>query len=77
MLSLVINAASADETVSEKVSAAGNTAGRTVKKGAHRVQEATCTKGQVGCAGEKVKNRAVEAKDSVVDGATEVKNKVD
>ncbi len=77
MFALVMTSAQADETVSEKVSATGNSAGRAMKKGAHRVQEATCAKSDAACAAQKVKNRAVEAKDSVVDGAEELGNKVD
>lgn len=77
MFTLILGSANADETVGEKVSASGNTAGRALKKGANRVEEAACAKSDVGCAADKVKNRAVETKDSVVDGAKEVGNKID
>ena len=67
----------ADETVVEKAAATGNDAGRAAKKGAHRVQEALCMKGDVKCTGEKIANRAVEAKDATADGVKKVKNKID
>lgn len=77
MISLVSASAKADETVTEKVEAAGNTTSRTIKKGAHRISETVCTKSDAACAAEKVQNRAVEAKDAVVDGAKKVGNKID
>jgi hypothetical protein len=77
MFALVMTSANADETISEKVSSTGKSASRSMKKGAHRIQEAACIKSDAGCAAEKVKNRAVEAKDSVVDGAEDLGNKVD
>lgn len=67
----------ADETINEKAAAGANGAKRVAKKGAHRVSEALCTKGDVKCAGEKVENRAEEVKDSVVDGSKKLKNKID
>lgn len=72
-----IPSALAEETVVEKVQAAGNATARAVKKGANRVSEAVCNKGKAACAGEKIKNRAQEAKDSVVDSAKELKKKID
>ena len=77
MFTLVAASAKADETITEKVEAAGNTTSRAVKKGAHRISETVCTKSDVACAAEKAQNRAVEAKDSVVDGAKKVGNKID
>ncbi len=77
LFSLVASAAKADETVSEKMDAAGNTTARAVKKGAHRVSETVCMKSDAECAGEKLENRAVETKDSIVDGAKKVGNKID
>lgn len=67
----------ADETPGEKAHAVVNTAARGVKKGANRVQEATCMKGDLKCAGQKAGNRAVETKDVVVDKVQETTNKVD
>jgi hypothetical protein len=68
--------ASAKETTDEKISAVAHDAKRGVKKAAHRVEEALCAKGDVTCAGKKVENRVIEAKDATVDKATEVKNKI-
>ncbi len=67
----------ADETPGEKVHAVVNSAARGVKKGANRVTEAACMKGDLKCAGDKAKNRAVETKDAVVDKVEETANKVD
>ncbi len=77
MFTLVTASAQADETVSEKVEAAGNSTTRAVKKGANRISETVCTKSDAACAADKVQNRAVEAKDAVVDGAKKVGNKID
>ncbi|MBA2405541.1 MAG: hypothetical protein H0V66_12265 [Bdellovibrionales bacterium] len=67
----------ADETVSEKVVAGANSASRAVKKGAHRTSEALCMKGDLKCAGDKISNRAEEAKDATVDGAEKLENIID
>lgn len=67
----------AEETVVEKVQVATKTVARAVKKGAHRTSEALCGKGKVKCGAEKIKNRAIEAKDVMVDSSVELKNKVD
>lgn len=67
----------ADETPGEKAHAVVNTAARGVKRGANRIEEATCMKGDLKCAGIKAKNRAVEVKDVVVDKVQETTNKVD
>jgi hypothetical protein len=67
----------ADETVVEKSTAAGDDVGRAAKKGAHRVEEALCMKGDIKCAGQKIGNHALEAKDATVDGIKKVKNKID
>lgn len=77
MFTLVAASAKADETVSEQVEAAGNSTKRAVKKGANRISETVCTKSDAACAADKVQNRATEAKDSVVDGAKKVGNKID
>jgi uncharacterized membrane protein YtjA (UPF0391 family) len=67
----------ADETIGEKTHAAVNAAARGIKKGANRVEESLCSKGDLKCAGLKAKNRAVEAKDSAIDTIQETKNKLD
>lgn len=71
------NVVYAAETVGEKAEAAGNDAKRTVKKGAHRVEEATCLQSDAKCLAEKAKHRAEEAGDYTKDKAKEVKNSVD
>ena len=73
----LIHSAFAEETILEKAETAGNATIRAVKKGVNRVSEAVCNKGKAVCAGEKIKNRAAEARDVVVDGAKELKNKID
>jgi hypothetical protein len=70
-------AAYCEETVGEKAEAAANDAGRSVKKGAHRVQEAVCAEGDVKCLSEKAKHRAEEGKDYTKDKAKEMKNDID
>lgn len=72
-----IPSAIAEETILEKTQTAGNATARAIKKGANRVSEAVCNKGKAACAGEKIKNRAKETKDSVIDGTEELKNKID
>ncbi|HXH75505.1 MAG TPA: hypothetical protein VNJ08_11100 [Bacteriovoracaceae bacterium] len=67
----------ADETVGEKAAVVATDAGRGLKKGANRVSEALCMEGDLKCAGKKAKNRIIEGKDAAVDGASELKNKVD
>lgn len=74
---LITDSAKADETISEKLDAAGNSSARALSKGAHRIQETLCTKSTAGCAADKIKNRAGEAKAEVVDGAKRIKSKVD
>lgn len=77
MLTVASQVALSDETVSEKVVAKSNDVKRNLRKGSNRVQEAVCMEGDLKCAGKKVKNRTVEAKDATVDGVKEVKNKID
>jgi uncharacterized protein YjbJ (UPF0337 family) len=77
IFTLFISSALAEETLLEKAESVGNATARTVRKGANRVSEAVCNKGKAECAGEKIKNRAQEAKDAVVDSAKELKNKID
>ena len=65
------------ESVSEKVEATGNDAGRAVKSGAHRVQESVCAKSDAQCLAEKAKHRGEEGTDYAKDKAKELKNSVD
>ena len=61
----------------EKIEASTNDAKRGVKKGAHRVEEIICMKGDTKCTGDKLKHRATELKDATRDNAKEIKNKMD
>ena len=67
----------AEETLSESAGAKGNNVKRELNKAGNRIQEATCMDGDIKCAGKKVGNRIEEAKDSTVDGAKRIKNKID
>ena len=66
-----------EETITEKAEAAANDAARSVKKGAHRVEEAVCAEGDMKCLSEKAKHRAEEGKDYTKDKYKEVKNSMD
>lgn len=76
ILSATIQPAMAKETPAEKAIVKGNDAKRSIKRGAHRVEEALCMKSDFSCGVEKVKNRTLEAKDSTVDKTKEIKNKI-
>ena len=67
----------AEETMGEKAVDAGKDAKRAVKKGAHRVKEATCMKDDAKCLAEKAKHRVEEMSDATKDKAAELKNEVD
>lgn len=67
----------AEETMGEKVTDSAKDAKRAIKKGAHRVEEAVCMKGDAKCLAEKAKHRGTEAMDATKDKASEIKNKVD
>lgn len=67
----------AEETMGEKAAATTNDAKRAVKKGANRVKEAVCAKGDAKCLAEKAKHRGEEGWDATKDKATEMKNNVD
>jgi hypothetical protein len=69
--------ASATETIVEKVTSAARATGRQANRGAHRLQEALCTDGEVKCALKKGANRVKEAGEAISDGFTDVKNKID
>lgn len=66
-----------EETVGEKAAAAGNDAGRSIKKGANRVQEAVCMDSDTKCLAEKAKHRAEEGTDYTKDKVKELKNDID
>lgn len=65
------------ETVGEKINSNANDVKRDFKKGAHRLDEATCIDKDVKCFVKKAKNRSTELKDGTVDGAKKIKNKID
>ena len=67
----------AEETMGEKAKDTMKDAKRSVKKGAHRVEEAVCAKSDAKCLAEKAKHRASEGGDAVSDKAEELKNNVD
>jgi hypothetical protein len=77
LIGLTSTAVFAEETVGEKAKATTNDAARSVKKGAHRVQEAVCAESDAKCLAEKAKHRGEEAKDYTKDKASEIKNDVD
>lgn len=59
------------ETVTEKAKETATDVKKSVKKGAHRVQEKGCemVNGKMKCLGDKLKNRGEEVKDEVKDMA--------
>ncbi len=59
------------DDVKEAAKETAQDAKKTVKKGAHRVEESGCemVNGKMECAGKKLKNRASEVKDEVKDMA--------
>ena len=76
-LCLALTPAFAAETTPEKAKVIKNDAGRGVKKGAHRVEEAVCMKSDAACLAEKAKHRTGEAVEATGDKASELKNKAD
>jgi hypothetical protein len=72
-----VTMAHAAETMGEKTEATANDAGRAMKKGAHRTEEALCMQGDAKCLAKKAKHRAEEGKDYTKDKAKEWKNDVD
>lgn len=64
-----ISFAHAEETVAEKAKETATDVKKSVKKGAHRVQEKGCelVNGKMKCLGDKIKNRGTEVKDEVKD----------
>jgi hypothetical protein len=67
----------AEQSASEKGSAATNDAVRKVKKMGHRAEEAMCAEGDAKCLAKKGKHRADESSDYVKDKAKEVGDKID
>lgn len=77
----VMQFSSAEETLTEKAEASIKTGKRSAKKAVHRSKEAICGKmtgdNKVQCLAKEAKNRMTEAKDSVQDKASELKNNID
>lgn len=69
--------ASAEQTTSEKASAKANDAGRSIKNGVHRAEEAACLKDKAHCASQKSSHKAKESSEYIKDKTTEVIDKVD
>jgi hypothetical protein len=72
-----VGAAHAEETTGEKAAAKGNDAKRSMKKSAHKMEEAVCAEGDAKCAAKKAGHKGTEAGDAVKDKAKEGVNKVD
>lgn len=77
ILSLSCATLFATETVSEKAQATSNDIKRDANKAVNRVQESACTGSDAECAKQKIGNRAEEAKDTIKDKSSEMKNKMD
>ncbi len=69
--------AQAEQTAGEKMNETGHDAGRAVKKGAHRAEEAVCAKSDTKCLAEKGKHRMQEGTEAIKDGAKSSKDKID
>ena len=74
---LVFSTAYATETMTEKGEATSKDIKRDANKVINRVDEPTCTGTEAECAKRKIENRAGEAKDTVKDKSSEIKNKMD
>lgn len=77
LLNSGLQIAFADETIAEQVVVKAKDIKRGVKKAAHRTSEALCVDGEVPCAGQKIKNRVIEAKDATKDGTDQMIDKMD
>ncbi len=77
ILSLSCATLFATETVSEKAQAKSNDIKRDANEAVNRVQESACTGSDAECAKQKIGNRAEEAKDTIKDKSSEMKNKMD
>lgn len=75
--SLMLSTAYATETITEKGEATSKDIKRDANKAVDRVEEATCTGTEAECAKRKIENRAEEAKDTIKDKSSEIKNKMD
>lgn len=71
----IAQAAHSEESMSSKIKETANDTKRASKKGLHRVQEATCTENEVGCAAKKAGNRIQEGTDYTKDKINEATDK--
>lgn len=69
----------AEETVGEKIGAAGNKTADSVKSAVRKGEDKTCemVNGKMSCIGKKIKHKMQDASDSAGSKASEVKNKID
>lgn len=71
----------AEETLGENLAVVGKDAKRAIKTGANRVEEGLCGRltgdSKVNCMAKKMKNRANESANGIVDKASEIKDSVD
>ena len=75
ILSFMTVANADDKTMSEKAKETAHDTKRAVKKGGHRVQEATCMEGDVKCTAKKAGNRVEEGTDYTKDKVNEATDK--
>lgn len=77
ILSCALQIAYADETLAEKSEVAADTVDRGAKKVVNRLKEITCGKGDAACAAQKLKHRAEETTEEVIDKTDAAIDKVD
>jgi hypothetical protein len=77
MLSGLLPASFAYESAEEKDAATRNDIKRDVQKSLNRLEETACMKDDIQCEATKLKNRAIEGKDTIKDKANELNNKSD
>lgn len=77
VLGLFVSTAYAAETVLEKSEAQKNEVKRDANKAINRIDEQTCVGSDTECAKEKLEHRAGEAKETIKDKSSEMKNKMD
>jgi len=77
LASAALGLAHADQTATEKAEATGHAVKRSIKKGAHRMEEKFCAKSDTECLTQKAKHRASEASDYTKDKAHEAVDKAE
>ena len=76
MLGMFVSTAHAAETVLEKSEAQKDEVTRDANKAINRIDEETCVGSDTECAKKKLEHRTEEAKDTIKDKSSEMKNKV-